>query len=151
MKSLTENIFRALQFRVFMCHWSHGAHPWLWNVFSEVLWSEVKSMRWAWDSHFHSRLEWNTVSISRLHLTQLPVVWLYRSPYDCLPALTRAPASPPFLHETQCVLVCTRWSEPPPDSHWQDATSVLPGRCLFHTHLSPGSQRSADKWRQEVV
>lgn len=89
-------------------------------------------------------------SKGRVHLSQLPVVWLSHSLSDCLPALMQAQVLPPFLREMPFVLACTHWSEPPPDTHCQGATSVLPGRCLFHTHLSPGSQRPAHKWKQEV-
>lgn len=86
---------------------------------------------------------------SEVRLSQLPVVWISFSLSDCLPALMRARVLPPFLREMPCALACTRWSEPPPDTHCQGATAVPPGRCLFHTHLSPGSQRSACKWKQE--
>lgn len=64
---------------------------------------------------------------------------------DCPLALTQARALPPFHHEMPCGLVCTPWPEPPLASQWQGATSVSPGRCSPHKHLSPGSRRSACK------
>lgn len=103
------------------------------------LWWEVKSMWWTWDGP--STQDWmKHCSEGRVHLSQLPVVWLSFSLSDCLPALMQAQVLPPFLHEMPCVLECTRCSEPVLDT--QGATSVPPGRCLFHTHLSPGSQKS---------
>lgn len=64
--------------------------------------------------------------------------------------LMRARTSPPSLPEMPCAPECSPWTEPLPDSHWQGATSGRPGRCLPRTHLSPGSQRSTCKWKQEA-
>lgn len=162
MKSFTENTFNSdlCVTEARMPHrqsHSQSSFLWLWNedVFSGwgrkhswgvVMRSQKRVVNLRWP--FHSRLEWNTVL--SIHPSQLPVVWLSLSLSDCLPALMQAQVLPPFLHEMPCALACTRWSGPPPDSRCQGATSVPPGRCLFHTHLSPGSQRSAYKWKQEV-
>lgn len=64
--------------------------------------------------------------------------------------LMRARTSPPSLPETPCAPECSPWTEPLPEGRWQGATSGRPGRCLPRTHLSPGSQRSTCKWKQEA-
>lgn len=103
----------------------------------------VLSLRWLfpWKTQIYKTF-WRR---SNVHLRRRPAVWLSLSPSDCLLALTQARALPPFHHEMPCGLVCTPWPELPLASQWQGATSVSPGRCSPHKHLSPGSRRSACK------
>lgn len=126
--------------------WGPRAHLLIWN--EDIVGGQAEStaevLRWEslwWARHGPSlkRLKSNSVRVKLLPAAQ----WLPLCPSDCPPALTRARASPPFLHEMPCVLVCTRWSEPHPDCRCRGATSVSPGRCLLRTHRSPRSQRSA--------
>lgn len=144
MQRIPSILTRALRFRVSMCHWSL-----IYSVAgqagrtAEVSWWEVKSMWRPQDGP--SMHDSNEISFWRrrsVRLGQLPVVWRSLSPSDCLPALMLAQVSPPFPHEMPCALACTRWSGLP-DIHYPGTTSVTQGRCLLHTHMSPGSQRSA--------
>lgn len=115
---------------------SHRTHLWLWNehLFSgwagrKHSWGEEKSKACGELEMALALKTWmKYCSEGRVNLSQLPVVWLsFQS--DSLPALIQVQVLPPFLHEMPCVLVCTRWSGPPPDTHCHGATSVPPGRC----------------------